>query len=120
MSIIKALKKNSIILTEASVIEKLRRTAEISLHPRLENATLIYDLDGKKKLQDIYRGYIDIAQRANFPINIHTPTWRANRERVLESDITKDINGEAVRFLSEVRDEREDFSSKILIGRILL
>jgi hypothetical protein len=67
-------------------------------------------------LREIYKGYIDITQGANFTINISTPTWRANRERVLGADIKKDINEDAVRFLNEVRDEWEDFSSKILIG----
>jgi len=119
MSIQKAIEENNIILTEASVIEKLRRSEEISLHPRLENATLIYDGDGKRILREIYRGYIDIAHEANFPINISTPTWRANRERVLGADIGKNINGDAVRFLNEVRGEWEDFSSRILIGGLI-
>ncbi len=119
MSLQKALEENNIILTEASVLEKLRRSEEISLHPRLENATLIYDVDSKRTLREIYRGYIAIAHGANFPINISTPTWRANRERVLGADIKKDINGDAVRFLNEVRDEWGDFSSRILIGGLI-
>lgn len=70
MSIQKALEENTIILTEAAVIEKLRRSEGISLHPRLENATLIYDVAGKRTLRDIYSEYIDIACEADLPINI--------------------------------------------------
>ena len=119
MSIQKAIEENNVILTEAAVIEQLRRSEGISLHPRLENATLIYDVDGKQTLQDIYRGYIDIAHRADLPINISTPTWRANRERVHGADIWKNVNGDAVRFLNDVRSEWEDFSSRILIGGLI-
>ena len=119
MSIHKVIEENHFILAEAAVIEKLRRSEGISLHPRLENATLIYDVDGKRTLRDIYNGYIDIAYGTNLPINICTPTWRANRERDLGADIGKNINADAVRFLNDVRNEWEDFSSKILIGGLI-
>ena len=110
MSIQKAIEENTIILTEAAVIEKLRRYEAISLHPRLENATLIYDVDGKRALREIYSGYIDIACEAGLPINISTPTWRANRERVLEA-VIGNINRDAVRFLNDLRNEWDEFSS---------
>lgn len=42
-----------------------------------------------------------IACEAGLPINIATPTWRANQERVLEAGIGKNINGDAVRFLND-------------------
>ncbi len=119
MDIKKAIEENDLILTEASVIEKLRRSEGISLHPRLENATLIYDVSGKKAMRAIYKGYIDIAYGANLPINICTPTWRANRERVLGADIGKNINGDAVGFLNDMRNEWEDYSSRILIGGLI-
>jgi S-methylmethionine-dependent homocysteine/selenocysteine methylase len=119
MSIKKSIEENNIILTEAAVIEQLRRSEGISLHPRLENATLIYDVNGKRTLRDIYRGYIDVACETDLPINICTPTWRANRERVLGADIGENINGDAVRFLNDMRNEWEDFSSRILIGGLI-
>ena len=118
MSIQKAIEENTIILTEAAVIEKLRRSEAISLHPRLENATLIYDVDGKRALREIYSGYIDIACKADLPINIATPTWRANRERVLEA-VIGNINRDAVRFLSDLRNEWDEFSSRIFIGGLI-
>ena len=118
MSIQKAIEENTIILTEAAVIEKLRRSEAISLHPRLENATLIYDVDGKRALREIYSGYIDIACEAGLPINIATPTWRANRERVLEA-VIGNINRDAVRFLSDLRNEWDEFSSRIFIGGLI-
>lgn len=99
MIVQKALEENTIKLTEAAVIEKLRRSEGISLDPRLENATLINDVDGKRRLRDIYIGYIDIACEAGLPINIATPTLRANRERVLGAGIGKNINSYGIYFI---------------------
>ena len=48
MGLIKVIEENNCILTEASVIEKLRRSEGIRLHPRLENALLLYDAAGSK------------------------------------------------------------------------
>ncbi|MDY6857119.1 MAG: homocysteine S-methyltransferase family protein [Thermodesulfobacteriota bacterium] len=119
MSIQKVLEKNDLILTEAAVIEELRRSDEVDLHPRLENALLIYNMNGRRALRNIYKGFISIAQKANIPINICTPTWRANRERVLEAHIKKDINGDSVKFLKDLGNEWGDFSLSISIGGLI-
>ena len=119
MSLTKLLEENHIILTEASVIEKLRRSAGIKLHPRLENSTLLYDGDGERVMRDIYRAYIDVACKTDLPIITGTPTWRANRERVQEANIGRDINGDAVRFLKNVRNDYNEYSSRILIGGLI-
>ncbi len=119
MSLTKLLEENHIILTEASVIEMLRRSAGISLHPRLENATLLYDGDSERVMRDIYRAYIVVACKADLPIMIGTPTWRANRERVQEANVGRDINGDAVRFLKTVRNDYDEFSSRILLGGLI-
>ena len=119
MNIQEVLEKNDLILTEAAVLEELRRSNEVDLHPRLENATLIYDMNGTRALQDIYNGFISIAQKADIPINICTPTWRANRERVLETHIKRDINGDAVKFLKDMRNEWSVFSPNISIGGLI-
>ncbi len=119
MSIQKAIEENNLILTEAAVIEKLRRIGGIDLHRRLENAALIYDPDGKRAMLNIYKGFITVAYEADLPIIICTPTWRANRERIIEADIKRDINGDAVRFLKCERDQWGAFSSKIFIGGLI-
>ena len=45
-----------------------------------------------------------------------TPTWRANRERVYKSNISKSINYDGVKFLQEIRDTRIKDGVNIKIG----
>jgi hypothetical protein len=82
MDLTQTINNNTLVLTEASVIEALRRSGDIRLHPRLENALLIYDKTGRNKISALYNGYISIAQEADLPITLASPTWRANYERL--------------------------------------
>lgn len=107
------------ILTEAAVIESLRRSGDVNLHPRLENALLIYEKTGKRALSQLYQGFIYVARRAGLPITICTPTWRANQERISAAQITDNVNGDAVRFLKHLRDEWGSWSASIFIGGLV-
>ena len=69
------------IITEGSIIERLKREFKYPLDDVLSNSLMIYDEIGKVLLEKIYREYIDIALSADFPIMLLTPTWRANKER---------------------------------------
>ncbi|MCP4130846.1 MAG: homocysteine S-methyltransferase family protein [bacterium] len=111
--------ENKLILAEGAVVERLRRSNDIELHPELVNAPLIYDDIGRSALSEIYHSYIDIAQEANIPFFMVTPTWRANRFRISESGIDNTINIDAVKFMKEVRDSREHFAMSIKIGGLI-
>lgn len=87
------------VLSEAAVVERLRREYPVKLHPQLEHAMLIYEQAGRDALTDIFHSYMDIAARAHVPILIATPTWRANRERVISSGAPASINQDAVEFM---------------------
>ena len=102
MDLATTIKNNKLMLTEASVIEALRRSGDIRLHPRLENALLIYNEAGRNKLSALYNGYISIAQEADIPITLATPTWRANYERLSGENLRHSVNGDAVKFLIEL------------------
>ena len=52
MKLYKAIRENDFILTQAAVNEFLRRSVEVTLHPRLGNALFIYDEVGKKALSE--------------------------------------------------------------------
>ncbi|WP_211232806.1 homocysteine S-methyltransferase family protein [Desulfatirhabdium butyrativorans] len=114
------LENHRFVLTEAAVIESLRRSGDILLHPRLENSLLIYDGTGQRALTSLYRGFVAVARKAGIPITICTPTWRANHERLTEARITHDVNGDAVRFLKRLRNEWKsvDFH-QICIGGLI-
>jgi S-methylmethionine-dependent homocysteine/selenocysteine methylase len=107
------------ILAEAAVIEALRRSGAAALHPRLENALLIYDDAGRTALTGVYRDYVSIARQAGVPILICTPTWRANPERISAAGTTRDVNGDAVAFLKQLRNQWMDRPSPLFIGGLV-
>ena len=113
------LSSNDLILMEAAVVERLRRSGKVSLDERLVHAPLIYDDVGRGLLRAIYREYIAIAERAGFPLMTCTPTWRANRERVLESNVRSTINEDAVEFLRETRKEFSNRPGQVLVGGLI-
>ena len=113
------LEKTDFMLAEAAVIESLRRSGAVALHPRLENALLIYDDVGRTALTGVYRDYVSIARQAGVPILICTPTWRANPERISAAGITRDVNGDAVAFLKQLRNQWMDRPSSLFIGGLV-
>lgn len=96
------LEKNKFILAEAAVVERLRRNKSIEIDPKLVNAPLVFSEKGRAALRSLYQEYIDIAVASDRPLLLSTPTWRANKERVVASNYPKDINVEAAKFLKEL------------------
>ena len=106
------------ILMEAAIVERLRRSCGIELHPDLVNAPLIYSEHGKKALLDIYQEYVDIAMNSGETLLLCTPTWRANYSRVKSSDVPMSINVDAVNFLREFRKIQKN-KNKVKIGGLI-
>ncbi|MDR4497203.1 MAG: homocysteine S-methyltransferase family protein [Candidatus Scalindua sp.] len=107
------------ILTEFAVLERLRRSENVCLHPSLEHSLLIYDEIGKKEIELIYDEYFAIQRNTQVPFLIFTPTWRANRERVESFQIRRDVNADAVTFMKEIRKKHACDSEKIVIGGLI-
>jgi S-methylmethionine-dependent homocysteine/selenocysteine methylase len=112
----KLLAENDLILAEASIVEALRRSDKIQLHPRLVNALLIYDRVGKTELSQLYNEYISVAHKAGLPIFIGTPTWRANKKRLLDAGASSDVNNDAVDFMKQVRSKWGSWEANIPIA----
>lgn len=105
------------LITEGSIIERLKREFHYPLDELLSNALMIYDDEGEILLEKIYREYIDIAKSSNLPIMLLTPTWRANKERTIKANVdVKKINTDAFNFLNTIRKSYGDFSKMIFIG----
>ena len=119
MSIENVIHNRGFILTEAAIIESLRRAGDADLHPRLANALLIYDEGGRKALTRLYENFIAIAHKADVPIIIGAPTWRTTHERLAASSVEKDVNGDAVRFLKDLRSAWGDWAENIFIGGLI-
>jgi homocysteine S-methyltransferase len=109
-----------LMLTEGSIIERLRREYRYDLNIEILNANCIYDPKGKKILEEMYRQYITIGKSRNIPLILFTPTWRANPERLGKAGIMlKDVNGENYRFIDSLRNEQAIYAEKILIGGLI-
>jgi len=104
---------------EAAIVEPLRRSSEVDLHPLLVNAPLIYEEAGRRALAKLYQNYIDIALEAKTPFLMCTPTWRANRERVSETGINPAVNIDAARFLQDIRESQKQGRENIKIGGLI-
>ncbi len=116
---IEILEDHKFVLIEAAVIETLRRSGDVKLHPRLENGLLIYEEAGRKALTDLYQSFIDVARKAGVPVIVCTPTWRANRERLATAGITYDVNGDAAVFLKLLMERNGDWAANIIIGGLV-
>jgi homocysteine S-methyltransferase len=113
------IKNNHLILMEGAIVESLRRSTNIELHPVLVNAPLIYEQEGRRVMAALYQSYIDIAADAQKPFMMCTPTWRASRDRVSESGVNTSINIDAVHFLQSIRDSDGNNSENIKIGGLI-
>jgi homocysteine S-methyltransferase len=97
------IENSPLVLMEAAVVEQLRRSNEVRLHDVLANAPLIYDPVARKAMGSIYQTYMGLALEAGLPMLTCTPTWRAGKDRVLQSGVSKTINTDAVSFMQDIR-----------------
>jgi len=115
------------VLMEAAVLERLHRIEGIVLDDALANAPLIYQREPRALMAAIYREYIDIAAAAELPLLLCSPTWRCNRERVLQWQTRSgagrasvdSINEDAVAFLRDLRAEKTRPVEPLSIGGML-
>jgi homocysteine S-methyltransferase len=110
------IERHDLILTEAAVVERLRRAGRVELHPSLVHAALVYDAEGRAEMERLVQGYVSIAAAAGVPIIVSAPTWRANHERVRDAGVNLDVNADAVRFLLDLREAQGAYASMIKVG----
>ncbi|RKH68811.1 homocysteine S-methyltransferase family protein [Corallococcus interemptor] len=117
---IQTLQKAPRVLTEGSVVERLRRHPAGLLDPHVANAGLLFHLEGREALAGIYRDYRDIGLRHGLPTLLLTPTWRANAERLARAGLTgRDVFGEAVELLAGLREEVGSRGEGVFIGGLV-
>lgn len=113
------LEKHPLILMEAAISEPIRRSEHVSLHPNLSVSSLIYDEKGRCELKKLYNDYLQVGLDADLPFIMFTPTWRANFERVKNSRVPLSINADAVKFMKQIRGDKNTEKSEILIGGMI-
>lgn len=67
---------------EAAFVVPLRRNENVPLDPWLVHGRLIHDSKGRDDFKRRYLQYAKIANHADLPFLMCTPTWRTNFERV--------------------------------------
>ncbi|NOJ97875.1 homocysteine S-methyltransferase family protein [Corallococcus coralloides] len=117
---LRALHEAPRVLTEGSVVERLRRHPAGLLDPHVANAGLLFNPEGREALAGIYRDYRDIGLRHGLPTLLLTPTWRANAERLARAGLTgRDVFGEAVGLLAGLREEVGSRGEGVFIGGLV-
>jgi S-methylmethionine-dependent homocysteine/selenocysteine methylase len=108
-----------LVLAEAAVCERLRRMEGIILHPSLFNTPLIYDVQGRAAMQEIYGQYRNIALNAGVPMLLCAPTWRVDRERIAQAGVPQTINQDAVKFMLALRDQWDLPQAAVLVAALV-
>ena len=63
---------------------------------------------------------MEIGRLNDLPLLSLAPTWRANPDRLAASAFAgRDLNGDAVRFLQEIRKASGDYGAKVYIGGLM-
>lgn len=92
-----------ILITEGSIYERLRRFPNLALDLQVANAGLIYEPESAKILGNIVQEYLAVGKQFGLPMITLTNTWRANKERVAQSQYkTKNINVDCTKFYREL------------------
>lgn len=110
--------QHDLVLMEAAIVEQLRRGNTVTLDPLLVHGQLIYDETGRAELGRLYEQYAVVAANAEVPLLLCTPTWRTNFDRVQDAGVNKSINRDAVKWLSQLRDNLPA-KQNILIGGLI-
>ncbi|UMG91315.1 homocysteine S-methyltransferase family protein [Nocardioides sp. TF02-7] len=80
--------------------------------PEFAAFPLVDSDEGRKLLADYFRAYVDIAVRAEAPVLLETPTWRANPDHGAalgyDAAALDRVNRAAVDLLTDVAEERRD------------
>lgn len=95
--------QSSVILMEGALGERLKREFGFNIDPTLALATIIYQQNGKKALETLWREYVKIAEDNDLPFMATTPTRRVNKCRIRESEYSEQIIFDNVECLTKIK-----------------
>jgi homocysteine S-methyltransferase len=122
MNFVERLQSSPVILTQGAILTRLKYEFQL---PTPNSATFVHLFNpaGREAFNEIYRGYMQIASDHNLPMLVKTPTWRAHgdslvREGFIAPDDLARVNGEAVAFLRDLRQDMQLEDSIYIAGEI--
>lgn len=110
---------NKVILMEGALGERLKKEYNITLDDNIAMSNLIYNENSKTALKNIWKEYINTAQKYNLPFIATTPTRRANKERILKSCFDKSIIKDNVDFLKDIISSFPNYKENMFIGGLM-
>lgn len=111
------LTRGELFLTEAAVVERMRREFRIPADDHLVYGGAIYDEHASEALRRIYGAYIEVAHRFAMPLLLTSSTRRSNPERIAASRFAQhEVIGDWMTFLREVSGERR---AGVFLGGLL-
>jgi homocysteine S-methyltransferase len=121
MTFLELIAQAAAVLTEGSIIERLRRDPAVALDPHVLHAHLVYEAEGRGRLGALYRQHLDIGRAAGLPLILGTPTWRANPERLAAAGTRRveEVNREGVWFVRSLQGEYGLYAEQVFIGGLM-
>ncbi len=110
---------HDIVLTEAAVLERLRREFSLPLHPLLEHGLLALDEEGQTAIIHIQEAYLKIAREAGLPMLLLSPSWRLSRRRVTEAGAPPEINRTVCQAMRRRIDSLPAGQPPVLLGGLI-
>jgi len=107
---------SSAILMEGAIGERLKRQYKIKFDDRVAMAGLVYNDYSRQAMESIFQGYMQIAEKYKLPFMATTPTRRANKERVMQSEFNEKIIEDNVRFLQQTKNNA---STPMFVGGLM-
>ena len=114
------IQSGSFALSEGSIYERLRRNPTVEFDPFLDHAALIYNPKFASVLEQVHREYLDEVQRYQLLMFTLTDTWRANQERIQQSQSrNRKVNQDNACFVAQIRKSYGAGASPIFIGGLI-
>lgn len=90
---------------EGAILERIKREYNFEIDNNVAIASLVYSEEGRKALYNIWNEYISISKKYNLPFIATTPTRRADKQRISNSEFDESIIFDNVKFLKKIREQ---------------
>jgi S-methylmethionine-dependent homocysteine/selenocysteine methylase len=108
-----------LFLTDAGLETDILFNRGIDL-PHFASITLLQSADGRRALENYYRGFLELAQRKGTGLVLESATWRSSPDWAEPLGMTLSeldaLNADAISMLMALRDEYQSDASPIVVS----